>query len=111
MHNKVIDISLRHIILTIESLFRKSSIPTSSNTMSLKLSTTIRLTLPLETSENLDHQLAPVFDTKTGEEPTEMRTNRWHRHTESAGDLFVGMTEEELLNNLRLTWRQTQIRL
>ena len=57
-------------------------------------------------TEYVQHQFAPVLYAETEEEPIEMRAHRWNRNTQFPGDLLVGMTLEELLNDRRLAARQ-----
>jgi hypothetical protein len=96
-------------MLAAKTRFRKSSIPMSSQPMSSKPMTSTRLVLLFETREDLNHQPTSVFNTKTGEQPTQMSADRWNRHVQFVGNLFVGVTQEELFDDLALTRRQSQI--
>jgi len=56
-----------------------------------------------ETGVNVHDQLASVLDAETGEKPAQMGPHGRYRHAEIPGDLLVGMAQEELFYDVRLS--------
>jgi hypothetical protein len=91
-------------MLTVQLLFHKSSIPTSSLEMSLKRRTTARVMFAHEIRKDMHNQLAAILDTKAGKQTAQVRTNSWYGHAKGVGDLLVGMPQKKLLDNFGLAW-------
>ena len=59
-----------------------------------------------KTGKDVHDQLTSILYAETGEEPAQMGPHGRHGHAEFSGDLLVGMAQEELFHDVRLSGRQ-----
>src|SRR5512135_3071374 len=64
-----------------------------------------------EVGKDAKHQLAAVLHAEAQKQAIEMRAHRRNGDAQIPGDLLVGMTEEELLNDGDLATRERQVAL